>query len=154
MEEILNWIDRKIDDVSDNYLFEKYFTNDKINRIEKNFYLTNKFQGIGIVMSQNLIITSVNFYSGKLEDSQIFKEELPLNLEFSFNREGIHQRFGKPNRTGGGNTNIYLGNVPYWDKYYFDKYTLHIQYSRDCSMIDMITVGSLQLEEYFNSELQ
>lgn len=152
IEEIINWIDKSLKDVFDTTLFKKYFYNEEITEGVNTYYLTNKSKGIEIVTSKDSIITSIHLFSGDDGDYQAFKDDLPFKVKFSFNEDDIHEVFGKPNKSGGGHRSLYLEFIPTWDKYYFDNYSLHFQYSK--KSIEAITIASLKLEEYFNSELQ
>jgi hypothetical protein len=67
-------------------------------------------------------------------------------------RPGVEKTF-QPDKMGGGYKDIF-GEVLLWDKYYFDTYSLHVQYSSETGCIDIITLGSLELEPYLNSVLQ
>ena len=153
IEELISWIDKELKEIRTSALFLKYFRNEEIYKDEMDYYFSNKKLGIDMVMSNNFIITTIHLFSNTLNYEK-FEGELPFNIEFSFTRTKIERIFGAPNKSGGGITALYIGFVPFWAKYYFDKYSLHFQYSVDDLSISMITIGSLGLEEYFNSELQ
>lgn len=152
IEEIINWIDKSLKKVFDNTLFNEYFFNKEMTECGNTFYLINKSKGIELVMSNEFIITSIHLFSGEDGNYQAFKEDLPFKLKFSFTKDDIHELFGKPNKSGGGHKSLFLEFIANWDKYYFDNYSLHFQYSK--TRIEIITIASLKLEEYFNSELQ
>lgn len=154
IKEIISWIDKKLDDVSNDLMFKKYFENINLIKGEDTFYLTNESEGIELVISNSFIIDTVHIFSGNYMDAKAFKSDLPFNIKFSFSRSDVQEIFGKPNKTGGGHKALYIGYVPFWDKYYFDGYSLHFRYAEDNNSIDMVTIASLKLEEYFNSEMQ
>lgn len=154
MVEIINWIDKELRAVKLTTLFQKYFDGIELEKIEETFYLTSKQNGIGIIINNELSVTSIRFYSENYEGCHAFKENLLYGIEFSLSKNNIREMFGIPNRSGGGHRNLYLGQMPSWDRYLFDFFSLHIQYSIGYNSIDMITLGSLSLENYFNSGLQ
>lgn len=153
IEEIINWIDKDLNEISSSKLFLRYFENKEIIRDETDYYVSNESKGIEIVASLNFEINAVHLFS-EHGIYRAYEGKLPSKVDFSLNNIDVHSILGKPNKTGGGNKALYIGLIPLWDKYYFDNYTLHFQYSADKFGIDMITIGSLKLEEYFNSEMQ
>lgn len=152
--EIINWIDKELKVVSDTPLFKMYFEGREVVKDEDTLYLLNSDEGIGVTMPLNLIIDTIQFYSEGKDGCSMFKGELPFNLQFSYSRDEVRSRLGMPKKSGGGKTVLYIGYTPYWDKYFLDGCTLHFQYSNDDNSIQLITIGSLGLEEYFNSSLQ
>lgn len=153
IEEIINWIDKDLSKVKLTELFIKYFEGRKIVQDEMDYYLSNEEKGIEIVISTVFEINTIHLFS-KYENYMQFEDELPFNIEFSLTKVDIRSLLGEPSRTGGGTNALYIGFVYPWDKYYFDNYTMHFQYSIDELAISIITIGSLKLEEYFNSALQ
>jgi hypothetical protein len=154
MDEITNWINKEIKDISNSSTFKKYFDNVELTNGENTFYLTTKQRGIELVLSKYLKITSIHIFAGTKKEYQKFEDRLPFEVKFSFSKEDIKKIFGKPSKSGGGHTALYIGYISLWDKYYFNGYSLHFQYSEDGTSIDAITIASLELEEYFNSEQQ
>jgi len=153
-EEITNWVDKELKEINSSKIFKRYFENISIEAIEDDNHLTNEAEGIGLVMDSVFMINSIHLYSGNDDSGQIFKGEIPFDIKFSFSRETIHAILNKPQKSGGGHEILYMGYINHWDKYYFENFSLHLQYSIDNSSIDLITIASLQLEEYFNSDLQ
>lgn len=152
--EIVSWIDNELRGVSGTPLFKKYFEDVEELKEENTLYLLNSDEGIGVTMPLNLIISTIQLYSEGKDGCRMFKGELPFNLQFSYSRDEVRSRLGMPKKSGGGKTVLYIGYTPYWDKYFLDGCTLHFQYSNDDNSIQLITIGSLGLEEYFNSSLQ
>jgi len=151
--DLTNWIDKKIDDIRDTKEFNEFFFGIEMNTIDRDKYLFNADKGIDIVMSNLLMIHSIHLFSGNTPESKRFLGTTVNNINFEMNRSDVKKFLGKPNKEGGGYKDIF-GNVPSWDKYYFDTYTLHLQYSISTGRIDIITIGSLKLESYLNSALQ
>jgi len=152
--EIINLIDKNLKGINSTEVFKKYFEGILVEEIDDSYYLTNKVKGIGLVIDSAFIINSIHLYSGNDDTAETFRGGIPFDMEFSFGRDKIHAVLGKPIKSGGGHKILYMGYINYWDKYYFDNFSMHFQYSIDNSCIDLITIASLQLEEYFNSDLQ
>ena len=154
IEEIIKWIDKELKQVQQLESFLKYFAGKEIVKDDLDRYISNESEGIDIVMSKDLIINTIHL-SSKLNKNRLqFDGELPFEVKFSFSRNEIRKLLGAPNKTGGGHELLYVGYVPFWDKYHFESYTVHFQYSVNNLSINVITIASLQLEEYFNSKLQ
>ncbi|MCC6760035.1 MAG: hypothetical protein IT252_02415 [Chitinophagaceae bacterium] len=151
---IISWIDQKLENISEESIFKRYFENQSMMKGEDVFYLTNKAQGIEIVLSNSMVVTSIHLFSGENKNYQMFAGNLPFNIKFSFGRDEIHDIFGPPVKSGGGHKALYIGYIPFWEKYYFEGYSLHFEYSDECVFIKTVTLTSLNLEEYFNSHLQ
>ena len=149
IDEIVSWIGKKSNSIDSSLLFKDYFKSCQQEELENTIYLSNKTKGIELVMTSTLIITSIHLFSGNNSRNNLlynsFTGKLPDNLEFSFNRENVHLLIGIPFESGGGQEVVYLGYVPFWDKYYFNNYSIHIQYSNAFESIDMLTVSSLIL---------
>ncbi|MEO6998854.1 MAG: hypothetical protein ABI112_12290 [Terracoccus sp.] len=152
IKELTDWIDSDLNELRKTHLFKDYF--DKVEIIEgvNSKYLTNKAKGIEIVISIHYKVTSIHLFSGTVGDYRRFDQELPFNVKFSLSRKDIHEIFGTPNKSGGGVKSLYVEFILPWDKYFFEAYSIHFQYKNET--INKITIGSLKLEEYFNSELQ
>lgn len=151
---IEEWINKELGDLTNDFLFKKYFSQIPLIKDENIYYLSNKQEGIDVRLSNALKITSINLFSGKYTDSEMFRNALPHGVDFSFSRSDVQNSFGMPTKSGGGNRNLLFGNIPVWDKYYLDNYSIHFQYSADERSIDLVTLMSLELEPYFNSGLQ
>ena len=154
MYELAGWIDRNYNIIKHTELFVRYFADTDLEQIEDDdtFYVENSDKGIDVVFSENLDVIAVHLFSGKFLNLNIFNEELPFDLNFLFSRVKVSRLLGEANVRGGGYGRGQLGIVPYWDKYYFDSYSLHLQYSNDESYIELITIGTLKFEENIIAE--
>ncbi len=150
---LINWIDKKIEDVKEKELFNDFFLGIEISEVDNDRYLFNPDKGIDIVMSEKMIIHSIHLFSGNTPESKKFVRESINNINFEMSQLEIESFLGKANKKGGGYKDIF-GDIPCWGKYYFGTYSLHLQYSLFTSKIDIITIGSLKLEPYLNSILQ
>ena len=151
--ELTNWIDKYLTELRKNKTFEELFSDKELINIEHNKHLYNPEKGLDMVMDDYLKIHTIHLYSGNTSDGKEFMGGRIHHVDFSMNRESVKNILGEPNRTGGGYKAVW-GMVPLWDKYYFEKYFLHLQYSQKCGSIDLITIGSLSLESDLNSSLQ
>lgn len=123
--EIIEWIDKQLKYVEKSPLFKKYFDGIEIIEDEGRNYLFNPKFGIDIVLSDDLKVQSIHFFSEQKRKNKEFNGSMPFNLNFSMNRSIVKQILGIPNKTGGGYTNM-LGKIPFWDKYLFSGYGLHV----------------------------
>ncbi len=148
--EISNWIDKKLKDIEQVELFRQCFHTLEITKDTDNYYLTNDTMGIGLVMDVDYLITSIHFSSGKSFDKKDFIGDPPNELSFDMSKKLVNAIFGIPNRQSGGIIIPIYGYATFWDKYYFDNYTLHLTYNKDSNSIDLITLASKRLESYFD----
>ena len=146
VENFIDWLNKKVEAISNTSLFVKYFEKVILLKIEDSFYLTNKFRGIEVVLSINFVVTSIHFFSDLNEETNAFQEELPLQIKLTYDRIQIRQVLGTPNKNGGGIEAPVIGYILCWDKYYFDNFSLHIQYSKNNNLINMVTIASLYVE--------
>ena len=153
MDELVSWIDRDFTNVFDTELYRKNFQTSTQREDEGRIYLSNQTQGIELIL-QDHIIKSIFLFSGNYKESKRYLGILPFGIQFSFSRRKIHTVLGEPNRSGGEFTDIISGYIAPWDKYFLTNYFLHFQYFPDMSKIDLITIGSLSLEKYFDIGLQ
>lgn len=142
LENFIDWLNKKVEDISNTLLFSKYFENAILLKIEDTFYLTNKFRGIEVVLSINLVVTYIHFFSDLNEETNTFQEELPLQIKFTYDRIKIRQVFRTPHKYGGGIADPLVGYILCWDKYYLNDFSLHIQYSKDNNLINIVTIAS------------
>jgi hypothetical protein len=149
---LISWIDKKVTEIENDTMFKKYFKGIEIEEIEGTSFLINSESGIELVLSDVLIVHSIHLFPFNRENKE-YNGEIPFSLKFSTPRHMIREVLGEPNKSGGGHFDL-LGAVPKWDKYYFNDFSLHLQYSIDESKIDLITIASLKLEAYFNIGLQ
>lgn len=154
IEAMINWIDKDLDAITDRSEFKFFFGSTELVKGEDTFYLTNTEEGIEIVMPLNLIVDTIHLFPGGYQGYKSFSFPLPFNILFSSNQNDVQSVLGQPNKTGGGQDALYLGPVAIWDKYYFNGYSIHFRYSDDRNSVSMVTLGSLKLEDYFNSEFQ
>ncbi len=145
MDTFIDWIDEKLETISQTALFKKYFFNVPLENIEDTYFLTNEVKGIDLTFTEDLTVKSLHF------SFEMYKDNLPLNLKFNFNRRQITGLFGIANVSGGGFEDMY-GYVNIWDKYYYKNFSLHIQYSKDKGHVELITLGTLRFEEDITPE--
>lgn len=151
--ELINWIDKPLSEVKRTKEFNEYFFEIEIETIEDEKYMFNPEKGIDIVMNKTTNIHTIHLFSGRTSESKRYAGEIVFNLNFEMKQSDIFKALGKPNRYGQEHKDIF-GTVPAWDKYYYDSYSLHLQYNSTNERIDLITLSSLTLEPYLNSSLQ
>jgi hypothetical protein len=119
-----------------------YFDGISIEKGIDVYYLFNHHKGIDIIFDLDSKVKAIHFYSGKQDISNKFTDRLPLDVDFSCARNDVRQLLGTPNLTGGGNFSFLYGTTPPWDKYFFDDFKLHLQYSPDETNIELVTIES------------
>lgn len=150
---LLDLINRELNNFRSEEVFLDYFSETDLCEDGVDVYLTNKEKGVGLVLTKGLVVKSIHFFS-ESDERKEFIDKLPFNLKFSFAKEDVRGIFGDPKRTGGGHSLFPFGIIPLWDKYYFEQFSLHVQYSTDQMSLTLVTVAAIELEEYFNSSLQ
>lgn len=150
---LTNWIDKKVDEIQNTKDFNCFFANVEIDTIDSGKYLFNPEKGINIVMTEFKVITSIHLFSGNTNEAKRFEGPLMHNIDFEMTQAQVRKHLGSPKRNGGGHNSLY-GRVAVWDKYHFDIYSLHFQYSALTDQIDLLTITTLKLEPYFDSSLQ
>jgi hypothetical protein len=155
MDHLIKWIDKDLEYVSKEYFYKHFFDGIELNNKEEDvFYLSNYDKGIELVLSKFKIIESIHFFGKDSTEQKEYKEELLLNISFSFSRQKVIDLLGVPAKSGGGHRNILVGLINVWDKYYFPTYSLRFEYSKDEKNILLLTVASLALESIFDIGLQ
>lgn len=152
--EIEDWLEKDIETIKKTKSFIEYFEHASLEKIENTYYLANKHKGIEVVLNNIMEVTSIQLHSQNFEGYKEFTGKLIFGLSFSLSREDVREKLGTPHRSGGGNNDLHLGYIPYWDKFILRKFSLHLQYCKGNSTICLITLGSLKLETYFRSGLQ
>ena len=147
MYELALWIDKHIDEISNSTLYEKYFSAIELDKIADEFFLENLNKGIDIVFTEKLIVRAVHLYSENFMGAKKFKDELPSNLSFDYKKKEVEKMLGKPMSSGGGHESKILGYVELWNKYYLNKYSLHLSFAEGGDRISLITLGSLKFEQ-------
>jgi hypothetical protein len=150
--DFFNWIEKNINDLKSDHLFNKYFDGIELEKGEESYYLTNPEKGLGLVTDLDFVVNTIHLFSGNTLDDKTFLGLIPYNLSFAMSQTSIRSIFGIPDRRGGGFIHL-TSLIPIWDKYYFSNHSVHLQYSTSKESIDMITLASLKLEPYFDGNL-
>lgn len=146
MIDISKWIDKNIGELERDNFFCHFIKSAERVSIEDNNYIVDESGSIELVLSAKSIITSIHVSAGNdlSENFKLVSETLPV--EFGCSQSEIHRRLGPPKVSEIGQRNLFLGWINPFDKYYFDDYTLRIEYDKDKQRIILITFGSLSLE--------
>ena len=140
---IPNWLNRNRTDIETDPIFQKYFDNVPVEEGTDAYFQLNAAKGIDLIMTPALNVKAVHFYSGVQEDINEFTGNLPCNLQFSLSRDKVRSMLSLPSASGGGGFSFLYGTTPFWDKYIFDDYTLHLQFSKNLERVDLITLEGL-----------
>jgi len=138
---ISNWIGKNITEIKESFLYEKYFKTTLLEKGIDVYMLFNPLLGIDLILEENHDVKSIHLYSGKTEVHR-FSDKLPFDLKFSFSRTKTRQILGQPQKVGGGDFSFLYGIAPPWDKYCYDSFNLHLQFSEDQNEIELITIDS------------
>ena len=152
MYELANWIDKNITEISDSLLYKKFFSETELDNIDDDIFLENLDQGIDVIFTTKMDVSSIHLYSNKMAGSKGFKNELPFKLSFNNTRNELIKTLGEPNVTGGGYDDQIFGYIDLWDKYYLKEYSLHVKYANRGDSIKLITLGSLKFEETLDAD--
>lgn len=141
--DILLWVDKNINDIKQSVLFGKYFDTINMEQMEDVYFFANPEYGIDLILTAGLLVKSIHLFGERHNGIKRFPDKLLLNIDFSFSRTDVRNILGLPKETGGGGQSFLYENVPDWDKYLFQDYSLHFQYQEDAKRIDLITIGSV-----------
>jgi hypothetical protein len=152
-ETLIQFIDKKFKDIKLSKYFCEITENRKLlqNLDNDRYYIKCENYGLEFLFSKSKVLNSIYLKSHNYckiweENDEIkqFTGILPRNLKFEMPPEIVHQTLGNPDISGGGG--FFVGRIPVWNKYLFENYSLHIQYTEDLSSIELITIMSLSLE--------
>lgn len=142
ISKIIGWLEQNFDSLTEDSIFKFYFSDVDLEVIMKNLYLTNSEEGIGLVLNNEKKILSIHLYSKGYNGHKEYRGEFAFNIDFQASKYFVHQRLGEPAKSGGGEVInfIFKGPISKWDKYYFENYSLHFQYTDNESTINLITI--------------
>jgi hypothetical protein len=140
--EIINWIEKDLEEINKTVLYNDYFDNVPIEKGIDVFGLYNADKGIDIILHENNRIKAVHFFSGTQEGSTKFADKLPFDFNFDFSRNNVRLLLGVPDLSGGGDFSFIYGTTPPWDKYFFENFKMHLQYSSGEKSIELFTIES------------
>lgn len=140
--EIINWIGKDLKEINKTVLYNDYFGNVPIEKGIDVFGLYNPDKGIDIILQENNRIKAIHFFSGTQEGSAKFVDKLPFDFNFDFSRNDVRMLLDVPDLSGGGDFSFIYGKTPPWDKYLFENFKLHLQYSSDEKSIELLTIES------------
>ncbi|MFW5700894.1 MAG: hypothetical protein ACOCWM_04315 [Cyclobacteriaceae bacterium] len=122
--------------------FKLYFFKTNPEQIGKEYYLTNKQQGIGLVFNNDKTLVSIHLHDGLENDYCRFTGKLPKGLNFSDDISIAHKKIGiLEYQSGGGETLPFLGLTKPWRKYRMNDYYLHIELRNNRKTISLITIS-------------
>jgi hypothetical protein len=132
--------------------FNKYKSNiDELPKVSfypynNNTYYSFKNNGISFLFENNNL-TTIFLYSEGHEGFGQYKGSISNGLSFGYDRMTARNKFGLPSESGGGQDAPELfhyqnNKYPLWDKWFFLKYSLHLQYKNNDQILS-ITLGLL-----------
>jgi len=143
--EFFKWIGRSIVEIENDELYQRYFRDIAQQKGIDVVMLFNPELCIDLILTTELTVKCVHLFSGKEDDVKRFPENLPFALNFELSKEQSRKLLGQPQKSGGGGFSFLYGTVPDWDKYLFERFSLHVQFSEDNNAIDLVTIGAVEL---------
>jgi hypothetical protein len=137
-----DWKNKNISEIQDALVYSKYFDTIVLQEEVDGYSLFNPELGIDLTLKPDRSIWAVHLYSENHSGAKMFKDALPFNLKFSHSRENTRGLLGTPTIMGGGDYSIIYGTTPNWDKYVYDGYFLHLQFSKK-DKIDLVTMEGI-----------
>lgn len=132
------WINKKLSDIQDTLYYSKYFDTIVLQEEVDGYSLFNPELGIDLILKPDQTIRAVHLYSENHKGAKSFKDQIPFGLKITFTMDETRELLGTPTITGGGDYSIIYGTAPSWDKYVFDDYFLHLQFSKN--KLDLLTL--------------
>jgi hypothetical protein len=146
---LTDFIDKKFETLNQNAIFANLFVKNKLNKIDNEYYLSNKARGVECVFDQDLYLNTIHLNSAYNDAKFITKKGVSLSDVFSSHRRRCIELLGQPDKSGGGESIPVLGITAYWDVYFFDNLSLRLEYSESLSEVTLVTLASLKLNDYF-----
>jgi hypothetical protein len=146
MENVTDWIGKSLQSISQTALFNKYFSNTKLDNVEDVFFFENLSLGIDVTFDEDLMVNAIHLFSENYENARSFGDNLPNGLFFTDRKDEVKTKLGEADVYGGDHQSNLLGYIQYWEKYYYNNYSLHLYYSDNKRNILLVTVGRLDFE--------
>jgi len=93
--------------------------------------------GVSIYLDAARCIITLFLFGYADEDHCQYEGPLPHELSFKDDKVAVHNKIGIPTKSG-----IEKSTAAPYERYDFEHYWLHIQYSADCLAISMVTLMS------------
>lgn len=140
LEKIIQILNKNINEIKKlNWLFSKNELG-LIEEIENELYAEYKKNGLSIVFIGG---KSVSFflYSEGVDGYAGFNGDIGLPINFKMSCDKVRDVLGQPQEFNSEIKKSEIqGDIPIWDRYDFDKYSIHVQYRNDMKNIELITV--------------
>lgn len=105
-------------------------------------YYTFAEEGLDIVFDDG-VATAVHMYGAAAEEHAVcpYIGPLPHGLSFADSRNSVLAKLGQPAKSHPGRDDPRPGiRIRPWVKFNFDTYALHVQFTQDCSRIELVTL--------------
>lgn len=109
-------------------------TENDLERPIINYVFSN--QGLQLRCDEHDRISAIFLEHGK---SKFDIGDRLADLPFSYGRERVLSRFGKPSKSGDEKSHPILGDYGAWDRFFLQSYTIHIEYQINSDFIRRIT---------------
>ncbi len=108
--------------------------------IEDRAFIAAEDQGVSITAGPQYRIDTLHFYAKGVQGSQGYVGELPLNVHFGQKQDEMSGLPGKPSKTGGGRLSPRGEMIPKWERFDFDTFSVHLQFSVPEDALELVTV--------------
>jgi hypothetical protein len=108
--------------------------------IEDRAFIAANEQGVSIMAGPEYQIDTLHFYAEGVQGSHGYAGELPLNVHFGQKRNELLNALGKSSKSGGGRLNVKGEMIPKWDRFDFDTFSIHLQFSVPTDALELVTV--------------
>jgi len=103
-------------------------------------YVSFYQSGIEILIRAEKVHT-IYFHNQRQEKYKSFKGKLPKGIYYGMSKAAVYDKLKSPSKSGGGGE--YLGKaVPYWDKWIYSNYSLHLTYNANNEVVEVTIMSN------------
>jgi len=114
--------------------------NAEVDRFAEMDLLDFPHNGVALYFDKNKHVVTIFLHGTDHEGHDKYRGPFPHGLTFGRSRPAVLQLLGQPNATGKERA----AGAP-WDRFDFDRYSVHLKYSPDSTAIQMITIMSPEM---------
>lgn len=133
------FLNKNFDELTKDSVFKEFSSLFK-EKIDTDFFLGDKKDGIIFSFSNDGILYQIDFYSEGYEDYNQFKGNLPSNISFDLSKKQINDLQGKPTVHQESRNIPIIGIIPGVDSYSYQGYRMVLHYSENYDRILLLTL--------------
>ena len=108
------------------------------------YYIEFPGSGFSLLLTGADIVGAIHIYAHPNGEYHAFLDELPFGIAPNTTQAEAHVLFGPPTRTGGPIVPIIPSKpVVYWDRWDYERYSIHLEYSELRDSVLLITIASI-----------